>query len=554
MGLATAENAALALMADPTNNLLAKEPAGLFPEPEEAAEVTQFMGPTHRASSRSSWRILSQGDFRWYFFGALISNLGTWLQGTAQVLIAYHLTSSVLTVGLIASAQFAGMILVSPWAPVLADRFSARAVLVGTQFFSALIAVLMAVLYLAGMLGVSTLLVGALGLGFAFALALPVQTALVRALVNEEDVTDAVKINSVSYNAGRALAPALCVPVMIFIGPELIFTFNALSFMIFVLILRRLKRIADETSLRQTFVDLLRAGPNRTVSAARPRPRARDGLVAALQRRRLLLLMAIVAAVTLGDDPIQVLSPAVAARLHMPSTSAGYLIAALGWGSVLGSLPPTAARNHDAQRASKRAAFSLLVLGVSVVVFTVGFSSWVSLGAAVAAGAAALFTGTAAQTALLRHQNKIGADLATVASLAALWAIAWAGTKPFASLLDGWLASHTNVVATSIVLTSPAILIALCELLLPTEVKKRIDNYAGQGANRIVRRLMSSALTGAGAESQRMLDVTSLTDVPHAAEPGRSGRLSPRRENANYPKRDGGCPGLSSDWSSPSRG
>ena len=89
-------------------------------------------------------------------------------------------------VGLIASAQFAGMV-VSPWAPVLADRFSPRAVLVGTQCLSALIAGLMAWRYHAGLLGVHSLLAGAFGLGFAFALALPVQTALVPALVREED-------------------------------------------------------------------------------------------------------------------------------------------------------------------------------------------------------------------------------------------------------------------------------------------------------------------------------------------------------------------------------
>src|SRR5262249_36815278 len=87
------------------------------------------MAPETGGHSRSSWQVLSQRDFRSYFLGSLISNLGTWLQGTAQVLIAYQVTRSVFMVGLIASAQFAGMV-ASPWAPVLADRFSPRAVLV----------------------------------------------------------------------------------------------------------------------------------------------------------------------------------------------------------------------------------------------------------------------------------------------------------------------------------------------------------------------------------------------------------------------------------------
>lgn len=460
------------------------------------------VGPGRPVNSRSSWQVLGQRDFRLYFLGSLISNLGTWLQSTAQVLIAYQVTHSVFTVGLIASAQFAWMV-VSPWASVLADRFSPRAVLVGTQCFSALIAGVMAWRYHDGLLGVHSLLVGAFGLGFAYALALPVQTALIPILVGDEDAADAVKMNSVSYNAGRALAPALCVPVIIFIGPDLLFFLNALSFVIFAILLHRLKHIANDTSLRQTFAGLLRAGLNRTTNRAieafakaatsRPRARVRDGLLAALERRRLLLLMAIVAAVTLADDPILVLSPAVATRLHMPSASVAYLIAALGWGSVLGSLPPTASRDNDAQRASKRAAFWLLGLSASVLVFTAGTWFPLNLAGAAGAGAAALFTGTAAQTALLRHQKKTGAD---VASVAALWAIAWAGTKPFASLLDGWLASHSGIVVTSIALTSPAIVIALCELLLPAEAKRGINNYGA----RIVRRWISTALIGSSPE------------------------------------------------------
>ena len=63
--------------------------------------------------------------------------------------------------------------------------------------------------YHSGLLGVHTLVFGALGLGLAYALALPVQTALVPALVDPADATNAVRMNSVSYNAGRALAPAL---------------------------------------------------------------------------------------------------------------------------------------------------------------------------------------------------------------------------------------------------------------------------------------------------------------------------------------------------------
>ena len=519
---------------DSTGHLPAEECADGHPEPTMSVEAAGYV----QATRRSSWQVLGQRYFRSYFFGSLTSNLGTWLQSTAQLLIAYRLTHSVFTVGLIASAQFAGMV-ASPWAPVLADRFSPRAVLIGTQGFSALIAGTMAWRYHDGLLGVHTLIIGALGLGFAFALALPVQTALVPALVRERDAADAVKMNSVSYNAGRALAPALCVPVIRFIGPDLIFALNALSFVIFVIFVRNLPHIANDTSLHRTLREMLgrllrkvasqspigarRASLNDTTNLACetsivcPRARVRDGLITALQRRRILLLLVIVAAVTLADDPILVLSPAVAARLHMPGASAGYFIAALGWGSVLGSLLPTSVRPNSARYACKHAAISLLVLGASIVVFTTDYWFPATLIAAGVAGAAALFTGTAAQTALLSHQKKSGADVSTVASVAALWAIAWAGTKPFASLLDGWLAAHFGTVAASIVLILPAISIALCELGLPHGVKRLINDYGERTASRMIRLSTSRASAIPCPEPQPLPDGMTRADAPPAA-------------------------------------
>jgi MFS family permease len=470
--------------------------------------------PAERKKRRSSWQLLAYHDFRLYFFGSLISNLGTWLQSTALVLIAYQVTNSVFMVGVITSAQFAGMILISPWAAVLVDRLSPRAVLVGSQCASAAIAAWMAWRYMVGMLGVHSLVFGALALGTCFAVALPIQTAMVPSLVGEADAKDAVKMNSVSYNAGRALAPALSVLVIATAGPRLIFALNALSFLIFAAILRRLKYIANDITLRTVIATRVRglggattralarangevtrghlgvlhrtgdkqlreqaedaalpgeqstADDETSLAQSRQRPRARvtDGLRIARRDRQILLLLIIVATVTLADDPILVLSPALAhGKLGTSDAWAGYFIAALGWGSVLGSLPPSSTE-VSTRRASRRAALSLLALGIAVVVFAKGFSPQISLAAAFAAGGLGLFTGATAQTALLCHQRKTRADVASVASVAALWAIAWAGTKPLASFIDGWLGSHISIVATSMILSAPAVVIALFAL------------------------------------------------------------------------------------------
>jgi MFS family permease len=411
---------------------------------------------------------LRQRDFRLYFLGALFCNLGTWLQSTAQILIAYQVTRSIFVVGLITSAQFAGMILVSPWAAVLVDKFGAKSLLIGTQGASAVIALWMAWRYHTHMLGVHTLIFCALALGLAYSLALPVQTALVPALVGPAEATSAIKMNSVSYNAGRALAPALCVPVIILAGADFIFALNAASFVIFTICLAvtagRLKPVNPNS-------------PADTSSATEGSPpdrhtRVTDGLMAALREPRIFLLLGIVAAVTLADDPILVLSPALAhTKFHLSSEWTGLFIAALGWGSVLGSLIPTSTKIHNSRGASRRAAVSLLFLGGSVIAFTMGLWGPFSLIAASLAGAAGLFTGSAAQTALMRQ--KINPT-----SVAALWAIAWAGSKPLASLADGWLASNIGIWLTSIAMATPAIFIGLCEIFLPGRTKSHIRKVA----------------------------------------------------------------------------
>ena len=423
--------------------------------------------PPKTVARSSSWQLLGQRDFRLYFAGSLGSNLGTWLQNTVQVVLAYQFTHSAFYVGLVVSAQFAGTLVLSPWAAVLADRIGVRRTLIGTQCFSAFVAVAMGLAYRLGMLNERSLVAGALCLGFAFALALPVQTALVPTLVDPADTKAAMAMNQVSYNTGRALAPALAVLVIAGVGPDLIFALNAVSFAAFALALRRLRRWSVHSP----------AAHSPGAEHQQPqRARIADGIRAARQQRRLMLLLAIVAAVTLADDPVQVLGPGLAHQFHVPPGWAGYFIAALGWGTVACSLPPAVRRTvSNPSHASHRAAWSLLALAVSVIGFTMGVSAPVSLFFAVATGGAALFTGAATQALIVGPHRK------AATSIAGLWAVAWAGTKPIASLLDGWSASHAGIRWTGVILVSPAIALALCELSLPAWVKDPIKKWSLSG-------------------------------------------------------------------------
>jgi MFS family permease len=393
---------------------------------------------------RSAWKALEHRNFRLYFFGSLVSNLGTWMENTAQVLLIYRLTHSVFAVGVITCAQFSGFLLLGPWAAVVARRVGGRRTLIAAQLASAGIAGYLAVLQIMGSLGELTLIIAATGLGLIFTFVLPIQTELVPRLVPEGPASTAaaMAMNSVSYNIGRAVAPAICVLVVMTDGFAWAFAANAISFVVYLALL----------------------------AAIRPRPaahipqrvRAREGFLVAFGKPRVLLLLAMVAAVTLADDPILIQGPAIAGHaLHGPSELPGFFLTALGLGTVLGSLRPAKdPRGWGASHTSRRAAGWLVVLFFAIVLFALGIAAWICVIAAFAAGVAALYTGALTQTELTQHRPE------HTASVMALWAIAWAGTKPIASLADGWLSSHLHLWQAAAILAAPALILGLGELLL----------------------------------------------------------------------------------------
>jgi MFS family permease len=434
---------------------------------------------------RSAWNALKQRDFKLYFWGSLASNAGTWMQNTAQVLLVYRLTHSVFFVGVVTCAQFSGFLLLGPWAAVAARRFGGKRTLIAAQFASAGVAGYLAALQAMGALGVGSLIAGAAALGLIFTFVLPIQTELVPRLVpkNPASTQAAMAMNSVSYNIGRAVAPVLCVLVVVTDGFAWAFAANAFSFLVYLV--------------------LLLAIQPRPATLTPQRVRVLDGVFVAFRQPRVLLLLFMVSAVTFADDPILIQGPALAVHvLHGSNDLPGYFLTALGLGTVLGSFSSTkdpkewtgspvsqrivhwlgalglgtVPSNDDAggltaSRTSQRAACWLIVLFIAMMVFSLGLSTWLSLAAAFAAGVAALHTGALTQTQLTRHRPE------HTASVMALWAIFWAGTKPIASLADGWLSSHTSLWLAAALLAAPALILGVLEIALPAKSRNGIKDF-----------------------------------------------------------------------------
>jgi predicted MFS family arabinose efflux permease len=424
-----------------------KNPAALTVSDVGTALATKI-GVAPIESRTASWRVLQREPrFSAYFAGSAISNLGTWLQNTAQMLLAYQITHSAFAVGAITATQFSGFLVLGPWAGNLADRMGSRRVLIATQLVSAVVAGGLAALQLGGHLTERELFCGALGTGLALTFALPVQSAMISLLVAEQDTKAAMAMNSVSYNFGRALSPVLYLVVLADLGAGWAFALNAVSFLIFA-------------------VTIVVVFPRQSTTQTRPAPDW-SGLRMAWRRPRIMLLLAMVAAVTIADDPVQVLGPSLAHHvLHVSNMWPAYFLSALGLGTILGALVPTRPRQ------TRQAAVPLAILAISVVIFAAGINPWLSLAAAVVAGIAALLTGASVQALLL---ETAGPRQAT--QVMALWAVAWAGSKPIASLMDGWLATSLDVRSAAAILACPAIIVAVLELWMRDKRRDKMKDF-----------------------------------------------------------------------------
>lgn len=424
----------------------------------------------------SSWGVLTRNPrFRWYFAGGVTSDFGTWMANTGQVLLAYRLSHSVLFVGLVTCAQFTSPLLLGPWAGVLTGRFGGRRMLLATQFLAAAFAGLMAGLALAGPIGKWWLTFGAIGSGAAFTLALPARNVTVRCLVGADDATPAFALDSVSYNLGRTVAPALSALLFSVLGygHDLFgasFAVNAASFLVFA-------------------GCLIVAGPgvpaDEGVSDIREKSRLRDGFVAAKNDWRIGVLLLMVASVTVADDPVLVLGPRLAAQLHAAPGWSGAFIAALGAGTVCGSFLPT-----RSSLSLRPVACALAALAVCMVLFVFSPVAWGSALAAFGAGAACLIANSGTRAQLARQ-----AGPALEAGVMAVWAIAWAGSKPVASLADGTIAGALGVRLAGTLLALPALVPVLAMLVLATHFYLTRRRPPGPGPGSMFRR--ASELLGA---------------------------------------------------------
>jgi len=199
-----------------------------------------------------TFRSLRSFNFRLWMAGSLISNTGTWMQRVSQDwLVLTQLTHhDASALGIVTGLQFAPQLLFLPWTGSAADRLNQRKLLMFTQATMGVLALALGAVTVAGAVRLWQVYVFAFLSGSAAALDAPVRQTFVAEMVGDEDLPNAVALNSTSFNAAQMIGPAVAGVLIAHIGIGWAFLLNGISFGAVLISMSFFRRSELRTSAR----------------------------------------------------------------------------------------------------------------------------------------------------------------------------------------------------------------------------------------------------------------------------------------------------------------
>src|SRR5919197_5150336 len=236
--------------------------------------------------------LLRDRNFRLFFIGMLISNSGTFLQSVSQGVLVHDLTGRDFMVRVTQAAAFIPVLLLALQGGSLADRFDRRRLLISTQVLAMVATGTLAVLAATGHATVPAVIAVAALVGVQYAVAIPTMQALLPAMVEPRRLGEAIGWNSVTFNVGRVLGPALSTVAIATVGFAWAFGLNSLSFLAIIVALMSMRLV-------------------RPARATAERTSVRDVLRYAWRSPRIRMILLAVLVLALAIDPMITLAPAV---------------------------------------------------------------------------------------------------------------------------------------------------------------------------------------------------------------------------------------------------
>ena len=374
--------------------------------------------PPHTAApSAGTFAALALPNYRIFAAGALVSNVGTWMQRVAQDWLVLDLSGgSGVAVGITTALQFVGMLALSTYAGVIADRFDRRRILLVTQTWLALCAAALGLLAVTGRAETWHVYLIAFLFGLGTAFDNPARQAFVYELVGPDRLPNAIGLNSATFHAARIVGPAVAGFMIAGFGTGWAILSNAVTYLAFLLALRLLDPWQLQIEPR----------------TERGRGQIREGFRYVRQDRQILLAMGVALFVGTFGMNFQLTSALMAQQeFGLGAQEYGLLGTFVAVGSLTGAL--LAARRTAAPSGRFVVGAALAFGAVEVVA---GLMPTYATFAAVlpVMGLACLLTLTAANAAV-----QLRVDPALRGRVMALYATVLLGGTPIGAPIIGWV-------------------------------------------------------------------------------------------------------------------
>src|SRR3954447_14881449 len=359
-------------------------------------------------------RALRHRNYRLFFGGQSISLVGSWITRIATAWLVYRLTGSELLLGIVGFAGQIPMLILSPFAGVLVDRWDRHRILVITQILSALQSAALAVLALMNVITVAEVIVLQVLQGVINSFDTPARQAFVVEMVEDRaDLPNAIALNSSMINASRIIGPSVGGVLIATLGEGWCFGADAISYIAVIISLLMMRRTPVQKAQVDTHIlEELRTGW--TYVARFPPVRA------------LLLLVALAGVARMADATLM---PVIASKvLHGGAHTLGILMTASGIGALAGTL--YLASRHTVVGLGKVIVAASIGLSLGLIAFSFSRSLWLSILILPIVGAGMMVQAAAANTILqtVVDENMRGRVMA-------FYSVAIMGVQPIGSLL-----------------------------------------------------------------------------------------------------------------------
>ena len=371
-----------------------------------------------RRATHETFRSMHVRNFRLFFGGQLVSQIGNWLTLVAQTLWVLKLTNNGIALGALAAAQFGPVLLLGSWAGLVADRSDKRKLLLIVQTVAMAQSFTLAALAFIGHPPVLAIYAVAMVGGVTIAFDNPARRAFVVEMVPEDDMQNAVSLNSALMTSSRVIGPTIAGLLIVGVGFGWCFLSDGLSY------------IAVLAALWMMRTEELRPAP----VTRKARGQIREGLRYARSVPELWMPLVMMAVVGTLSYNFQTVFPLFTKRdLHGTTLTFTFLFALVSVGALIGALY-TARRRTTSVR---DVAIASLAYGVAMAMMTFAPSQWVAYVFGVLLGFASI-TFLVASTAIV--QMRSAPEMR--GRVLALQAMLFLGSTPIGGPIVGWISQQ----------------------------------------------------------------------------------------------------------------